>query len=731
MRILSLFNEFLTKNRKTIIYILGFLFLFVCFSDITFANTDSTTPPKTQVTETKNSSEWVTILNELIKAVAVVITFWTNIVGWFLYPEWTNWTIIWINNILKTIWIMVSNLVYFIFAWVFIWIAFMNIIGKDWDTYQLKQALPRFIVWVLIVPFSWFFVQFVISASSILTAAVLSLPMSDEIYQSANLEKSDNIPICRWWYTIHTWTKESLSKVSWTKESSGEWYVIVCNEKDKNGKLTDLLQWNGIYSIMYYYTFAVMKFDDYWKIFSWDIWGWINSIIALLFKTWFSILFIIIYAILIIALWMALFIRWVRFWMFAMFSPVFWLFYFFKKDGWWDGAAKNFSVKNLISLAMVPVYVSWALVFGLVFLMVAWKWITENKLIQKDDKTWNTYLQVPWNENKATRVYWDWVYHNEKWNSAIDDFQSNFWTLVMQIFGIMFLWMWVMAALKSSEITWEVVDPIAKFGSSIGDLMKKMPTYAPIFPGGLSAQGLQQVWSAAGTSLSKFEQKRTDQWLKDRWLFQDPDVNASAKSKIVREEIEREQKFDDDNMKKFTNALKDFSNLRSLTNDAEGKKMIEAAHKRLFPDDKIDLTNANEKQIAEAIAKINNWIIDKQNTNGIFWDKTRITSGKELDEVSKLFNKKWSETETPAAPWNWTQTININTWNKTIPNTNIDINLKDWKITDLGEFNKWKWQYTETDFRTNVLDKITWIDKTEKDRIITELKKTKDFFNKS
>jgi Na+-transporting methylmalonyl-CoA/oxaloacetate decarboxylase gamma subunit len=46
----------------------------------------------------------------------------------------------------KEVWIMVSNIVYFVFAFILIWIAFMNIIGKNADQYQLKQALPKFIV---------------------------------------------------------------------------------------------------------------------------------------------------------------------------------------------------------------------------------------------------------------------------------------------------------------------------------------------------------------------------------------------------------------------------------------------------------------------------------------------------------------------------------------------------------------------------------------------------------
>jgi len=39
-----------------------------------------------------------------------------------------------------------------------------------------------------------------------------------------------------------------------------------------------------------------------------------------------------------------------------------------------------------------------------------------------------------------------------------------------------------MAALKSSDITGNVIQPIVSFGNSIADLAKKAPQFAPIIP---------------------------------------------------------------------------------------------------------------------------------------------------------------------------------------------------------------------------------------------------------
>lgn len=52
--------------------------------------------------------------------------------------------------------------------------------------------------------------------------------------------------------------------------------------------------------------------------------------------------------------------------------------------------------------------------------------------------------------------------------------------MIIEILSIIVLWMAVMAALKSSDITKEAVAPISDFGSSIGKMAMNMPKYMPI-----------------------------------------------------------------------------------------------------------------------------------------------------------------------------------------------------------------------------------------------------------
>lgn len=78
--------------------------------------------------------------------------------------------------------------------------------------------------------------------------------------------------------------------------------------------------------------------------------------------------------------------------------------------------------------------------------------------------------------------------------------------IVVSILAIVVLWMAVMVALKSSEITAEAVKPIAEFGGSMGKLALDMPKYMPIPLGGghkTSMAGLQSMGSNISTAISQ------------------------------------------------------------------------------------------------------------------------------------------------------------------------------------------------------------------------------------
>lgn len=720
MKILTSCNDFLTKNRKNILYIIGFIFVFFILSDFSFAE-------NTNVSDTNpdNKNFWISLLNGVLKNLAALLGLLTFLVGLFLAPEWTSGSIVWLGWsgwALKQMWIMMSNVVYFIFAMIFIWIAFMNIIGKDADTYGLKSAMPRFIVGVLIVPFTWFLVQFILSISSILTVWVLSLPydtFKDTYMKDEDLKK---VTFCKDW-VIYTGTQPKDKKIMECKDTSS-----TINLKD----IVNPEKSESLFGIMSIYTYGVMSIDGNGKVYSENlVVNGLGNLFDLWIKVLFDLVFVVVYFILMIALALALFVRGVYLWFYAMLSPVFWLLYFFKKhnDGMGD-AGKKFNLKEFIALAFVPVYVSAALAFWLLFIFAAgnsW-WKQSTGIISEDGK----------------EVKHAWMSYTIEWPSTNDGdakssikkvftwFQWTFGTLILQVFWLAILWIAVMAALKQSSITQNVIDPFDKFGDSIWQLAMKAPTYAPIIPTGsgmMSAQGLSKIWSTVSNiPETRLNQKMSPMLSKIQnsfwaWNTVDPQIKSDV-ARTLQNWIESKEELDQlrktylaqvekyglqdrnvqDMRKQILEAMKD------AKGDAKGElDRIYSVDKNLNVDDLRD-----RKANLALLWKWNHAITDADRlwTALMPWAITWLVSG-------------WQNIQNS---WSWGQIININTWDKNIPNTNVNINLKDWKIADLGEFNKWKWQYTEADFRANILDKITWIDNTEKDRIITELKEIKDFF---
>ncbi len=506
MKIFTSLYNYLCLNKTTFKKIFLFILISYLFTDFTFAESTAEVDPL------------LSFFNWLLKISSVILWALTAFSSVLLHPGWTSWSVIWLDVQLKTLWIFVSNIVYFVFAMLFIYIAVMNIIWK-WGDYELKSALPRFIVWVLIVPFSWFIVQFVISLSWVLTVWVLSLPydtFKDTVFKEA-LQSS--FPSCKdWAITINSWNTDKEEESDWkstSQKAKNDSSIMSCTRWEAQTKLEDVLdpaKSQNLFWILTVYTYGVMQIDKAWKIFQWDItleWS-IKTIFDAILKFWFDLIFIIAYCLLIIALILVLIVRWFWLWLFTMFSPAFWLLYFFKKNSSWMWDAKNFNFMQFVKLAMMPVYVAWALSFWLLFLFVAWKWLwgAENNSEFQIINSWST-IKI---HNQEITFSWSL----NKWTTPIPWFTWSIGTFILQLFWLVILWIAVIASLKSSEITASVVSPFENLGKSVWGLVKNLPSYAPIIPTpgwAMSSQGLSQaVWNF------KWEVERY-YWTDSEWLW--------------------------------------------------------------------------------------------------------------------------------------------------------------------------------------------------------------------
>lgn len=553
----------LTQNKKVILYAFVFLIAFYLLNDSTFAADASGLD--FQQTKEKVAS----VSDGLLSWISVILALFMYLSTIFLSPAWINGSLFWLNWYFKDIWILVSNLVYFIFAFILIWIAFMNIIWRNADQYQLKQALPKFIVWVLIVPFSWFLVQFILSLSAVLTVASLSLPFETFETYHQTME----------WVKVPTdCTLDLRSKTDKTAASNGgqvqEWYFH-CKEW-KEVSLNEL-GWNAdaIDSI-----FWIIAMYNYWVLWL-DRTDWIDNIDMenvknfwdLVVKIVFDLLFVFVYSILMIAIWVVLMVRWIYIWIYIMISPVFWLMYFFdKKDWWWDWFFAKFNVKEFIALAMVPVYTMLALSFWLLFLFIVWTGMTTSStqsqswwwvsVANNKVEVWKFTLNIEWQVSKmanSTNLL------KQIWNDTL----WIVWSLILKVFGIVILWWAVMAALRTSDITKVITQPLHDFWSQVWKIMTSAPTNIPIF-GWQSMNSMNTIWQKAAQYYTTKESERGAAFMKEHNLFQDWywDMKRNADSaRNTTSHVETKNLIE--------KSLKDMNWNEELLQSEEFKKMLE------------------------------------------------------------------------------------------------------------------------------------------------------------
>ena len=712
---ISSIKQFLIKNKRIIYYFVFFLFIFFVFWDISFAE------EKVMLVKTKKDWEEVAnMINTTLLWLSAVVWIFTYFITLFLEPEWINGTMFWLDLYFKDIWILVSNVVYFIFAFLLIWIAFMNIIWKWQDKYELKQALPKFIIWVLMVPFSWFIVQFILSVSAVLTVSALSLPYDtfDQIWTEINKIK---IP-----------TKCDINmKSSWT---SSNWKnLFTCDENEsKQASLWESMK-SSAFGIIAIYTYGILKLDEVTKVFAKDIEKWkIKNIWDLIIHIVFNVLFVLIYAILIIALWLVLVVRWIYLWLFTMLSPIFWLMYFFdKNDGWGEWFLSKFSFKQLISLALVPVYTILALGFGFLFMFIIINWMWDNANYSagvefskvKLDEKWITIKNIDW-QDKDFRLNVTWVDGGGSGKTLSNLFKSwlwSVWNLLMKIFWVVVLWVAVMAALNSSDITAVIVKPLYDFWNQVWQLVAKSPQYMPLFWG----QSMQSMSRVSGSLESHYQtkaSKKASEFLKDTPFG--PQSNVVSELQSITSESRAWKIASPENRIKAlrkTLSLAD-GNTKKLHTDSQFQNTLFELFSRIIKKDEMDKIVKSPSDI-DSLSKLTklaskvDWTSKYENLfDWTLWsgDETKFKKF-----VESLSTKK-SKTDTAEKNNNtvivnkspdW-KTYNINMWDD-----KIFVN-KDWKIIEDD------WVKTETQI-TNIANNV----KTEfKDNIEQiEEKKLKEY----
>lgn len=484
---LNKLKKFIKTNYKKIIF--WIFILFALSTETTFAATDK-------------SIFWITVeaISEWVKALLEVCFFiagaFSALVWWLMTVDWTTWTIFWLDSVFRELWIMISNIVYLAFAFILVIIAFMNIIWKWWDNYALKTALPKFIISLIMVPFTWFIVQFFISLSSVLTVSVLTLP-TDIIADKAGWTVNQFIKIPKNWWTINVdwiWTP------GWLKPKAN--YEWCSSEEECDYTFGEYLQKNPFW-VMYVYLYWVFNFWELTKLDTSSWLSWTVSVFDIIIKIIFNFAFFIVFVVILMWLFLALFMRTAYLWLYTIFSPFFWIMYFFWDWFWWE-KLKKFTFKEFISLVLVPVYVAAALSFWLLFIsLISTNAKYKSQTVFTEAEPWKTIINIA---PVTVTVIWD--IFPKSWNQSWD-WVNIFARLIMYLFGITILRLSVMAAFKSSSITEAAAAPIIKIWQDVWNLMKKLPQNIPIAPGGLSMKSFEKASEFPKKALETASAKKT------------------------------------------------------------------------------------------------------------------------------------------------------------------------------------------------------------------------------
>lgn len=542
------------------------------------------------------AADWAlsTLTDLLSSAGPWIMWIMTILASWTLSSEWYTWEIFWINDVLKTLWILVSNMIYIIFAIMLVWVAFMNIIWREWDSYQFKSALPKLIIWILSVPFTWYFVQIVLSFVAILSASILAIP-STLLTSNTDWNSTTIFSTC-----IYSYSETAKTNTDWESE------VVSWCKYWKEVEIKSLVS-SWVFWILYYYSYEIFDVDSIarvnldelaasyqksidspttWWTVDWFIntaWSWLSKILSIWIDWIFNLIIFVAYLLLILALTFAMMTRIIRLWLYTIFSPVFSL--------WNSFDQKLFDIKEFFKLAMVPVLVSWAFAFWWVFMIVLNEWIKEQEeksvcnsseifslwyfsnvksdvktTLQSNIKESNYQLSdsdyvvcIKW---KLVSVY-KWL-KNSQW-SEIETTGNKVWIIgqiILKIFWIVILWMSVMAALRYSSITQTVIQPIEDIWKNIANTMKKLPMHVPVLPWNMSISSYKTLSNYPLNALrSKSDRainsnQKVNEFLKKNF---DTETNFWWISKIEEKLWNKDYKFNSDSLKDVNKELFDLT----------------------------------------------------------------------------------------------------------------------------------------------------------------------------
>jgi hypothetical protein len=535
-------------------------------------------------------AEWMNIILGLI---SIIVSPAVMFAGWLMSPDWTSGDLFGLRAVFYQLWITVSNITYFIYAVMLIFIALATIFGSD--HYGYKALLPKLALGILLVPFTWWAVQFIISTATIVTASVMSIP-----HETLNELQSSNTQQDSWWNKPSIPTKiEVSSDEKLTKKSEDA--TKECTESTCISPKKFLASSAGMYGYMMVYAYWVFQINEVKHINTGtdalQTLGWLlnQSIIA-------ALMFLIFW-ILTLALIFMLLTRAMMLWVYTIFSPfltldiVLW-------GSLLKDVSKDFSIGQFIGLAFVPAIIGLSLSFWLVIIAsITWgkavsdgavkcnqsmlengwckivgiMWNPKNKIVRSvigkwysEKQSYPDFLSGPdvsgntdvsskdivqkSNSTLETRnivSIWgiDLIFRGSIRATDIDSYAKSandtmsiigagggiFGTIIVDIIALLFIWMAFMAAKTVNRVVSAAAAPFEDLGKKVWGMAASAPKYMPLpIPGGSIAGATKWIdaleWVKSQMADKKF--KESGFWKFVQWMNQESQITEEQQHEL-------------------------------------------------------------------------------------------------------------------------------------------------------------------------------------------------------
>lgn len=492
------------------------------------------------------------------------------------------------TEMLRTIWMVVRNLVNVGFAIILVGASFYLVIfGGGEGGINIKSALPRFVLGLILVNFSWLGCRVILDTSSILTSAVFAIPQSVAIQKAGcSISFPKTVPKKVNGKTVKSieWIKETgkcydLTEINFNPKASGNTPEFTVDETKKaEGEITMKY---GDFASMTYKQVEAKQFgaSNAAMILAVNL-GMIQNLVMIskdlkgdksnfTINTIFSLILILAIAIPIVALFIVLIARMVILWLCIAFMPLAFLGLVLKGNLTTALVEKMPDiVDQFIKNAFLPVYVAAPLSVG--FLMI---------------NTAQTLTINPLTTNTGTKFVISPLIAGQAGNVAPGT-QGDLEAILWYLATVGIIWMGTFAALEGNKITDGIVKGIQNKAQDFGKFVATSPKYLPFVPIYLGKKGKDEATVYSLESLMRLPglvkrgiedkyTKRSHQLAKDLGIPVEASEGAASAANVAalkkhlsgNTEAKQYLKRFNEHMKRgeITNARKELKNLINKT----------------------------------------------------------------------------------------------------------------------------------------------------------------------